>query len=164
MTTQDNFREQWEQRLINIRVMMEHLPCGQIEGIAHEKWVGWWVRKVEEREGIRDGVLERLQHFIATTPPAERSPCRKGVVLLKASEQLASCDPQPASIRKENELQKVEGERVLKRRRLDFEERFEQAKADAQGFEASERVTHSTDFLERLKTAVANELLYWYND
>ena len=43
-------REQWAQdaeRTINIRAMME-LPCGQLEGIAREKWVGWYVQKAME--------------------------------------------------------------------------------------------------------------------
>ena len=88
--------------------------------------------------------------------------------LLKASEHLGSWDAQPALIRMEDELHKVEeGERVLKPLRLHIEERFEKAKSASQGFEVSCRESHalhlSSEFLERLKTAVANELLYRYN-
>ena len=56
---------------------------------------------------------------------------------------------------------------MLKRQRLDIEERFERAKVGAQGFEASWRETYaphrSTEFLERLKTAVTQELQTRYN-
>ena len=115
---------------------------------------------VDERRDL----LDRLQHYMATTPPEKRCPYGKGVVLLKAKQHMGSCDAKPALLRKESELKKVEGERVLKRQRLDIEERFEQAKMAAQGFEALWRETHtphlSTGFREGLKTAVSNELLY----
>ena len=83
----DEERVQWAkdaERNINIPAMMD-LPCGQIEGIAHEKWVGWYLQKAvelglsEERNVFvddREPVLERLKNFIATTPPAMRCPCK----------------------------------------------------------------------------------------
>ena len=57
---------------------------------------------------------------------------------------------------------------MLKRQRLDIEDRFELANVAAQGFEAMWRDTHtahlSTEFLERFKTAVSKELQYRYNE
>ena len=56
---------------------------------------------------------------------------------------------------------------MLKCQRLDIEERMERAKVGAQGFEASWRDTYpphlSTEFLQRLKAAVAKELETRYN-
>ena len=102
---------------------------------------GGGVGDVGQREVFGDkqrDVLERLQHYIARTPPAKRCPCQKGAVLVKASQHMGPCDEKPALIRKESELEKLEeGERVLKRQRLDIEDSFERAKLAAQGFEAS---------------------------
>ena len=70
----------------------------------------------------RSYVAERLQHNMATTQPAKRCPCVKGMVHLKASRQKGSCDANPTLIRKESELNKVEEwEKVLKHQRLDIE-------------------------------------------
>ena len=156
---------------------MMDLACGQIEGIAHEMWVGWYLQKAEElvlsdeREVFgddREPVLEGLKNFIATTPPPIRCPCKKGVALAKAGQHSGVCDAKLALIRKERELKKVaEEERVLKRQRLDIEERFQWAKFGAQGFEASWREMYppnlSTVFLQGLKAAVAKELETRYN-
>ena len=152
MTTGE--REQWDQdteRIINIRAMMD-MPCGQSERLAHEKWVGWWLQKAVElglsRQlevfgGERREVLERIQHFMPPTPPEKRCLCGKGMVLLNAMQQIWSCDVKPALIRKESELRKIEGERVLKRERQDVDERFEQAKVAAQGCETSWSEAHA---------------------
>ena len=113
MTSEE--REQWAQeaeRSINIPAMMD-LPCGQIERNAHEKLVGWYLQKAFELglSGQRDvyveerrDMLERLQHYIATTAPTKRCPCKKGVVLVKTSQHVGACDAKPAVYRKENEL------------------------------------------------------------
>ena len=123
MTTDQ--REQWAQdaeRSINIRAMM-YTGCGQMEGIAHDHWLWWWLQKAGELvlSGQRDvngdersDVLERLQHNLATTPPDQRWPCWKGLVLLKLKQDIGSFDAKPGLIRKESELKKgEEGERVL---------------------------------------------------
>ena len=82
--------------------------------------------------------MDRLKNCIATTPPGLRWPCKKRVVLLKAGQHWAHAMPSPPHIRKEKELRKLaEEDRVLKRQRLDIEERFEWAKVGAQGFQAS---------------------------
>ena len=172
-------REQWAkdaERVINIPRMMD-VPCGQKAGNAHMRWVDWYLQKAKELgltgngDASGDGpeaVLERLKEYIATTPPAMRCPCKKGVALAKAGQHLSYCDARPALIRKERELKRVvEEERVLKVQRLDIEERFRWAKAGAQGFEASWRDTYpahlTTAFLQRLKAAVAKELETRYN-
>ena len=117
---------------------------------------------------MRTDVLERLQHYMASTPPAKRCPCGKGVVLLQANHHLGSCDAKYALIRKESELMKVEeGDGVLNRKRLDSEERVLQANAAEKRVDASWREPHapnlSSGFLVRLKTFVVNELLYRCN-
>ena len=88
--------------------------------------------------------------------------------MVKASQHIGPCDAKPALYRKESELRKVEEEeRVMKRQRLDIEARYEQGRVCAHGFEALWRDTHthhlSNGFLERLTTAVYNELLFRYN-
>ena len=171
-------REQWakDAEKMNIPRMLD-IPCGQIEGNAHMKWLNWYLQKGEELgltgkgDATGDGpeaVLERLKNYIATTPPALRCPCKKGVALAKAGQHWSDCDARPALIRKERELKKViEEERVLKRQRLVIEDRFQWAKVGAQGYEASWRETYpphlTTAFLQRLKAAVAKELETGYN-
>ena len=166
-------REQWakDAERINIPRMLD-VPCGQIAGNAHLKVLNWYLQKGEElglsgkgdpAGDSQEAVLERFKEYIATTPPAMRCPCKKGVALAKAGQHLSYCDARPALIRKERELKRVvEEERVLKVQRLDIEERFQWAKVGAQGFEASWRDTYpahlTTAFLQRLKAAVAKEL------
>ena len=157
-------REQWAkdaERIINIPEMMDY-KCGQAKAMVHEKSVGWYLQKAlelglsEERNVFGDDcehVLERLKEYIASTPPAMRCPCKRGVALAKAGQHWGVCDAKPALIRKERELKKVaDEERVLKRQRLDIEERFQWAKVGAQGFEASWRDTYpphlTTAFLQ----------------
>ena len=92
--------------------------------------VAGWGRKTE--------VLERLKHYLAPTPPAQRCPCTKWVLLLKASQRIGSCNAQPALISNEAALQAVEDdERVVNRKHLDIELRFEEAKTAAKEVEAA---------------------------
>ena len=172
-------REQWAkdgERVINIPRMMD-VPCGQIAGNAHMKVLNWHLQKAKELgltgngDATGDGpgaVLERLKNHIATTPPAMRCPCKKGVALVKARQHLGACDAKPALIRKERQLMKLtEEERELKLQRLEIEERFQLGKVGPEGFEASWRETYpphlSTEFLQRLKAAATKELETRYN-
>ena len=99
-------------------------------------------------------VVERLQHDMATSPAGKRAPCTKGMKFLKAVEHLGSWDVEPALVRKERELPKVdEGKQVLKRQRLDIEKRFELANAAAQWFEASWRDSRSAPLHRLLRMA-----------
>ena len=143
MTTEE--REQWAKdsdRIVNIGEMMD-LKCGQAEAMVHDNWVGWYLQKAFELGLSQEldpnwdelkAALERPKEYIATTPPAMRCPCKKGVLLVKAGQLWGVCDAKPALIRKERELKEVAQEEwVLKRQRLDIEERFERAKVGAQG-------------------------------
>ena len=82
-------------------------------------------------------MLERLQHYIATTAPTKRYPCKKAVVMVKACQHMGACDARAAQYRNESELRKVEEEEgVLKRRRMDIEALYEQ-----EGIRTGVRVT-----------------------
>ena len=102
-------------RIINIPDMMD-FKCGQAEAMVHDKWVGWFLQKAFELglSEVRDpnwderkAALERLKEYIATTPPAMRCPCKKGVALAKVCQYWGACDAKPALIRKERELKEV---------------------------------------------------------
>ena len=171
-------REQWakDAERINIPRLLD-VPCGQIAGNAHLKVLNWYLQKGEElglsgkgdpAGDSQEAVLERFKEYIATTPPAMRCPCKKGVALTKACQHWGGCDAKPALIRKERQLMKVaEEERELKLQRLEIEERYQLGMVGAQGFEASGRETYpphlSTEFLQRLKAAATKELETRYN-
>ena len=107
MTTEE--RVQWAKdadRIINIAEMMD-LKCGQAEALVHDKWVGWYLQKAielglsEERDpnwDERKAALEGLKEYIATTPPAMRCPCKKGVALVKAGQHWGVCGANQPSI------------------------------------------------------------------
>ena len=152
---------------------------------TYANWANWWnctweVGEVVSPEGGGSGVVGAAggvrgwEAGCAGAPPTLHGDDAAGKawslwegVLRKAKQHMGTCDAKLALIRKESEVKKVEGERVLKRQRVDIEEPFEQAIVSARGFEASWRETHaqhlSAAFLPRLKTSVSNELLYRYN-
>ena len=89
---------------INIPEMLD-LKCGQIERSAHDKWVGWYLQKAElvlseQREvngDDREAVLVSLMNYIATTPPAMRCSCKKGVEVVKAGQHWGQATPSLSS-------------------------------------------------------------------
>ena len=168
MTTEVKSKDQWPrdaERITNIRAMID-VQCWQIKGIAHEKWLVWWLHKAvvvglsQQREVSGDErreVLERIKTYIAITPPEKRCACEKRVVVLKAKPHMGSCDRKPALISKESELRKVEEwELVQKRQPMDFAERFEQRKLAAQWVSASRREARTTPPHRLLRTAQNN--------
>ena len=116
MTTEESEQlAQDAEQNINIRATM-HTLCGQIEGMAHHKWVGWWRQKAVElglsgqREVYGDerrDLLERLQHYMATTPPEKRCRYGKGWCCSRPSNTWGHATQSPLSFARRASLRRL---------------------------------------------------------
>ena len=82
-------------------------------------------------------VLGRVQHYLATTPPEERCPCIKVVVLDKSSQHFPCCDAVPGLVLLLEKLRTEKWKETAAQREQQqhIKECARQEKASAQVFE-----------------------------
>ena len=160
----------WAQQakeMIDIDYLFEFFS-GQLQGWPRQyvvlKWhalavkLGFVLANCEPRD-----MLIAMQHYIATTPPEQRCPCTRGVVLNTIQEHFPECDAVPALELKAEQLAQLDAERMqieLRRQRIEQTWRNNQTSADLlQATWNPTILTHCPRvFLNDVKRAVEDEI------
>ena len=131
-----NWAEQAKQ-MIDIDYLLTIFP-GQLQGWPRQfvvrKWGALALKLGLDHPTLceRD-MLVAMQKYIATTPPEQRCPCTRGVVLNTIQEHFPECDAVPALEWKSEQLAKLDAERMqieLRRQRIEQTWRDNQRSAD----------------------------------
>ena len=160
----------WAQQakeMINIDYLLEFFD-GQLQGWPRQYEVRKW-HALAVKLGLalpslvhRD-ILVVMQQYIATTPPEQRCPCTRGMVLNTIQEHFPECDAVPALELKSEQLAQLDAERMhieLRRQRIEQTWRDNQRSADLlQATWNPTILTHCPRvFLNDVKRAVEHEI------
>ena len=118
---------------------------------------------VQETVRQRDMLLV-MQHYIATTPPEQRCPCTRGVLLNTIQEHFPECEAVPALEVKAHQQAQLDGERIqIDLRRQRIEEKWLDNKRAVEHLQDTcypAVLTHCPRvFLDDIKKAVEDEIM-----